>query len=99
LVQAQFAVDPYGAEPRENLRSLPKNSDRAPVAACPLLPGALAVGLGLVGVNLPHFFEEILGVRPGNVRRARGAFVPPLRTPPEGSERFLHALRPGETLR
>src|SRR5215831_13555545 len=97
--RARLATDLCGAAPQENLRSLPKNSDRAPVAACPLLPGALAVALGLVGVNLPHFLEQIFRVRPRNIRRARTAFVPLLRTPRSGIKRLLHALRHAKNLR
>src|SRR2546423_15468619 len=92
LVQARLAADPCAAGARENLRSLPKNLDRAPEAACPLLTGALAAALGLVGVHLPHFFEQIFRVRSRNGVRARTTFIPPLRTPPSGSERLLHAL-------
>src|SRR5438105_13477808 len=99
LVPARLAADPCAAGPRENLRSLPKNSDRAPEAACPLLTGALAVSLGLVGVHLPHFFEQIFRVRSRNVGRARTTFVPLLPTPRSGIKRLLHALRHGKNLR
>ena len=88
-----------GATLLENPRSLPKNSDRAPVAACPLLPGALAVALGLVRVHLPHFLQQILRVRPRNIGRARTAFVSLLRTPRSGIKWLLHALRHGKNLR
>src|SRR5438876_10422242 len=99
LVPARFATNLCGAAARENLRSLPKNSDRAPKEACPLLTGALAVALGLVGVHLPHFLQQIFGVRSRNIRRARATFVPLLRTPRSGIKRLLHALRHGKNLR
>src|SRR5438876_10629104 len=91
LVPARFATNLCGAAARENLRSLPKNSDRAPEAACPLLPGALAVALGLVGVHLPHFLEQIFRVRSRNVGRARTTLISLLRTPRSGIKRLLHA--------
>src|SRR5262250_2735790 len=78
------------AELRENLRSLPKNSDRAPGAAWPWLPGALTVALGLIGIHLPHLLPSIFRVRPRNIGRTRTPFVPLLRTPRSRIKRLLH---------
>src|SRR2546423_10365463 len=91
MVQARLGANSCAATASGNLRSLPKNSDRAPKAACPLLTGALAVALGLIGVHLPHFLEQIFCIRPRNVRRTRTAFVSLLRTPRSGINRLLHA--------
>ncbi len=88
-----------GAVALENLRLHPKSSDRAPEVACPLLASALAIALGLVGIDLAHFFEQILGVRPRNIRRSRTTFVPLLWTPRSRIKRLLHALRHTKNLR
>src|SRR5206468_8311775 len=96
LVRVRFAANFYGARSPENLHSLPKSSDRAPEAACPLLAGALAVALRLVRVHLPHFFQEIFRVRPRDVWGTRTTFVPLFRTPRSGIGRLLHTLRHGK---
>src|SRR5260370_33001052 len=96
LAQARFGANLFSPRPQGNLHSLPKSSDRAPKAACPLLTGALAVALRLVRVHLPHFFQEIFRVRPGNIGRAWTTFVSLLRTPRSGAKPLLHTLRQGK---
>jgi hypothetical protein len=46
-----FAVAAQG-----NRRLHQRNSGQTPPGSAPLLPGALAVALGLIGIHFAHFF-------------------------------------------
>ena len=46
----------YAAATRENRRLRQKNSGQTPPGNAPLLTGALAIALGLIGVHLAHLF-------------------------------------------
>ena len=62
--------------------------------AGPLLTSALAIALRLIRINLAHFLQEILGVRPRDVGRLWATTIAvALLRPPRNSRRFLNALR------
>jgi LysM repeat protein len=63
------------------------------------LSRALAIALGLIGIDLAHFFKEIFRVRPGNVRRPRPAVITLLRPPRSRIDWLLSALRHVKKLR
>jgi LysM repeat protein len=63
------------------------------------LTGALPVALGLVRIDLAHFFEEILRVRPRNIGGSRSiAAIARFRTPRNRLNRLVRALWHGKKL-
>jgi hypothetical protein len=63
----------------------------------PLLTRALAIALGLVGIDFAHFLQQILCVRSRNVWRTRAAVIALFWSPRSRFRRFLNALRHKKT--
>src|SRR5437762_3005104 len=60
--------------------------------SAPLLPGALAVALRLVGIHPAHALEQILGVGLGDIGRFRPTSITLLRAPRCGADGSLRPV-------
>src|SRR5438067_13345091 len=78
---------------RQNHQLRQKNSGRTQPANVPLLTSALAIALRLIGIDLAHFFEEVLCVRSRNIRRTRPSAIALFWSPRSRFHRLLNALR------
>src|SRR5262249_49622145 len=74
-----------------------RSSGQIPTVNGPLLTRALAIALGLVGIDLAHFLYEIFGVRSRTVRRTRGTAIALFWSPRSRFHRLLNALRHEKT--
>src|SRR6476646_9309306 len=74
-----------------------KISGQIPTVNGPLLTRALAIALGLVGIDLAHFLSEILCISSRNVRRTRAAAIALFWSPRSRFRRLLNALRHEKT--
>src|SRR5438445_7584922 len=65
----------------------------------PLFARALAIALGLIGINLTHFLQEVLCVRSRYVRRPGPVTIPLLWPPRNRIGWLLNSLRHTKKLR